>query len=194
MPNPETASARRPHDLLNAPSHFGQLTPIVFTRHNRPLHTLWLESQVWFSARDIGRLIGRHLESHALRKLDPDQTRTLPLLYNGIHQPTVMINESAVYMTLVHHFTPENRSLRHWLANEVIAVIHDEQSQRHTQIPSLSMLRWTTMSLSMLHWQNEPWIRLRDVPEVMQHPHLGRPGSIAPKGPLWRRMLGFLRQ
>ena len=166
--------------------------PVVFTRHNRPLHALWLESQVWISARDLGRLIGRHLESHALRKLDPGQTRTLPLLYNGEHQPTVMISESAVYMTLVHHFTPENRSLRHWLTHEVIAVIRDEHSPGDPQTPSLSLLRWTKLSLSMLHWQNEPWVRLRDVPEILEHPHLGQRMPDAQRRVGWRRLFGWL--
>lgn len=167
-------------------------TTIVFTRHNRPLHTLWLESQVWFSARDLGRLIGRHLESHALRKLDPDQIRTLPLLYNGTLQPTVMINESAMYMILVHHFTPENCSLRRWLTHDVIMVIRDEHSQASFQAPHLSQLRWATLSLSMLQWQNEPWIRLRDVPEVLRHPELGRAGPEIPIVGGWRQLARLL--
>ncbi len=122
MPTCETVRPKAPRSATEAVEDTCHI-PLSFTRHNRPLHTLWLESQAWFSARDLGRLIGRHLESHALRKLDPDQTRTLPLLYNGEVQQTVMINESAAYMTLVHHFIPENRSLRRWLTNEVITVI-----------------------------------------------------------------------
>lgn len=30
----------------------------LFTRHNRPLHTLWLESQAWFCAHELGRMTG----------------------------------------------------------------------------------------------------------------------------------------
>ena len=191
MPTCETVSDRRPPDQPRRQSEETCHIPLIFTRHNRPLHTLWLESQAWFSARDLGRLIGRHLESHALRKLDPDQTRTLPLLYNGEVQQTVMINESAAYMTLVHHFIPENRSLRRWLTNEVITVIRDEHAHHNAQLPSLSLLRWAQLSLSMLHWQNEPWIRLRDVPEILTHPHLAQPGP-SPKLSSWRRMLARL--
>lgn len=65
-------------------------TPTLFTRHNRPLHTLWLESQAWFHARDLGRLMGRYLDAHALRKLDADQTRTLCLLQYGEYHDTLM--------------------------------------------------------------------------------------------------------
>nr|WP_238536595.1 Bro-N domain-containing protein [Pseudomonas sp. M47T1] len=191
MSTNETGSHRRPDDGRAHQSNDVPHTPIVFTRHNRPLHALWLESQIWFSARDLGRLIGRHLESHALRKLDPDQTCTLSLLYNGEIQPTVMISESAVYMTLVHHFIPENRSLRRWLTHEVIAVMRDERADHDTHAPSLSLLRWANLSLSMLHWQSEPWIRLRDVPEILTHPHLAQSGP-RPLPSHWRQFVGKL--
>ncbi|MGF6486957.1 BRO-N domain-containing protein [Pseudomonas frederiksbergensis] len=169
------------------------LTPIVFTRHNRPLHAIWLESQAWFCARDLGRLLGRHLESHALRKLDADQTRTLTFLRNGTYQPTVMINESAAYTTLVHHYTPENRNLRQWLTNEVIAVMRDEHANLGTHIPSLSLLKWAELSVSMLQWQNEPWIRLRDLPEVLTHPHMGKVISSERKRSWWDAPSRFFR-
>jgi len=168
-----------------------QLQPFVFTRHNRPLHTLWLESQVWFSARDLGRLMGRHLDSHALRRLDPDQSRTLTFPYNGTCEPTLMINESAVYMILVHYFNPENRTLRRWLTNDVISVVRDEHAPTVTHTPTLSLLRWAKVSLSMLQWQNEPWIRLRDVPEIMAHPDMGRPVPVPRQGKGWRFILGM---
>ncbi|WP_166359203.1 BRO-N domain-containing protein [Pseudomonas akapageensis] len=193
MPTPYQPSARRCPESppihtassadAAASNHF---TPIIFTRYNRPLHAIWLESQAWFSARDLGRLLGRYLESHALRKLDTDQTRTLTLLRNGIYQPTVMINESAAYTTLVHHYTPENRSLRQWLTNEVIAVMRDEHADLNTHAPSLSLLKWADLSVSMLHWQNEPWIRLRDLPEVLAHPHMGQRSSSEGKRSWWR--------
>ncbi|CAM3192642.1 hypothetical protein PSFL111601_11100 [Pseudomonas floridensis] len=32
--------------------------PTLFHRHNRPLQALLLKHQPWFSARDLGRLIG----------------------------------------------------------------------------------------------------------------------------------------
>lgn len=52
----------------------------LFTRHNRPLHTLWLETQAWFCARELGRLAGRFFDEHCIRTLDPDQYRTVQLL------------------------------------------------------------------------------------------------------------------
>jgi len=84
MPTHETGGHRRPSSERVHQSSDTPHTPIVFTRHNRPLHVLWLESQIWFSAQDLGRLIGRHLESHALRKLDPDQTNPAPMGFSFV--------------------------------------------------------------------------------------------------------------
>lgn len=144
--------------------------PILFTRHNRPLHALWLESQAWFCARELGRLIGRYLDEHIVRKLDPDQRRTVRLLRYGEYCDTVMINESGAYTVLAHHYIPENRSLRRWLTYEVIAVLRDRQSLPQSDAPRTGHLSWGGHSLSMLQWQHEPWIRLRDVPEVLLAP------------------------
>lgn len=58
-------------------------TPTLFSRHNRPLHTLWLESQAWFCAHELGRLSARFFDEHCIRKLDPDQYRAVQLLRYG---------------------------------------------------------------------------------------------------------------
>jgi prophage antirepressor-like protein len=52
-------------------------TPEVFTRHHQQLHAILIDAQAWFSARDIGHLMGLHLNEALLRKLDPDQQQTL---------------------------------------------------------------------------------------------------------------------
>lgn len=44
-------------------------TPTLFTHRNRPLHTLWLESQAWFCAHELGRLSGHFYDEHCMRKL-----------------------------------------------------------------------------------------------------------------------------
>lgn len=90
-----------------------------------------------------------------------------------------MMSESTDYMMLVHHFTPENRSLRRWLTQDVINVVRDEHSLHDAQVPSGSLLCWAEFAASTLHWQNEPWIGLRDVLEILAHPRLGQ--SARPK-------------
>ena len=52
------------------------LVPHVFTRHKLNLHTLLLENQAWFSARDLGRLLGRHLETVPFASSMPTSIRT----------------------------------------------------------------------------------------------------------------------
>ena len=101
----------------------------LFTRHNRPLHTLWLESQAWFCAHELGRMTGRFFDEHCIRKLDPDQHRTVQLLRYGQYSETTMVSESGAYTLLAHHHVPKNRHLRWWLTHEVVVVLAGEVDQ-----------------------------------------------------------------
>lgn len=163
----------------------GHYLPTVFSRHNRPLHAVWLESQAWFCASDFGRLMGRYLDGHALRKLDADQTRTAFVLQHGGYQDTLLVSESGIYTILVHHYLPENRALRHWLTHDVIAVLRDQHDPHADNTPNLSLLKWHGFSLSMLHWQNEEWFRLRDLPSVAKHPGFTQPLHMKPGKKWW---------
>ncbi|MBN2993660.1 hypothetical protein JWR97_23070 [Pseudomonas cedrina subsp. fulgida] len=40
----------------------------VFTRHHHQLHAVLIDGQPWFSASDIGHLMGLHLNPALLRK------------------------------------------------------------------------------------------------------------------------------
>ncbi|NVZ85054.1 Bro-N domain-containing protein [Pseudomonas yamanorum] len=140
---------------------------IVFTRHNLHLHALLLENQPWFCARDLGRLMGLYLDERTTRKLDQDQRQSLRLLFHGQPEEMLMISESGAYALLVYHYAPENRLLRGWLTHEVIPTLRDERQPRTMERPLLSMLDWPEMSLNLLHWQDEGWIRLRDMPYLL---------------------------
>ena len=96
------------------------ITPEVFTRHHHQLHAVLIDSQPWFSAGDVGHLMGLHLNPALLRKLDPDQQHTVPLITHGHAAPTLMVSESGVYALLIYHYYPENRCLRQWLTHEVV--------------------------------------------------------------------------
>ena len=160
------------------------LTPHVFTRHKLHLHALLLENQPWFSARDLGRLIRLYIDERTLRKLDPDQSQTARMLIHGNLENTLLISESGVYALLVYHYCPEYRSLREWLTHDVVPALRDAKQPTSTERPVLSLLNWPEMSLSLLHWNNQPWIRLEDVPLVL-------PDQEAPKAslnrPWWKR-------
>ena len=78
------------------------LASTLFTRHNIHLHALLFENQVWFCARDMGRLMGKFLDERMARKLDTDQRRILLVQAHGIAQERLMITESGVYALLVY--------------------------------------------------------------------------------------------
>lgn len=160
--------------------------PTVFTRHHLRLHTLLLENQPWFCARDLGRLMGFHLSDRAVNKLDEDQRHMLLINYNGKPENQLMISESGAYALLVYHYVPGNRLLREWLTHQVVPALRDAGQSNNTDRPMLSLLDWPEMSLSLLHWQDEGWIRLRDMPYLL----LDRTRRRAPAvKPWWRKVL-----
>jgi prophage antirepressor-like protein len=142
----------------------------VFSRHNLSLHALLLENQPWFSARDVGRLMGFHLNDRVVNKLDNDQRRVMCIEYFREPEQQLMLSESGVYALLVYHYIPGNRVLREWLTNEVVPTLRDAEDSGDSNRPMLSLLDWPEMSLSLLRWQDEGWIRLRDMPYLLNEP------------------------
>jgi len=56
----------------------------------------------------------------------------------------------------------------------------------------LSFLQWPGLSVSMLHWQSEPWIRLRDMPRVLPHAEFQASSGTEPvRGAWWRAARRF---
>ena len=181
--------------LLNLPSTKSLVTSepsdaVVFTRHNLQLHALLLENQAWFCARELGRLMGWFLDERTTRKLDEDQRRTVKLLFHGQPQEMLMISESGAYALLVYHYTPGNRLLRSWLTHEVVPTLRDERQPRTVERPLLSMLDWPEMSLNLLHWQDEGWIRLRDMPYLLVNRTYRRDST---RTPWWRKLTHAFR-
>ncbi|CAI8815837.1 Phage antirepressor protein [Pseudomonas sp. IT-P253] len=158
----------------------------VFSRHNLALHALLLENQPWFCARDFGRLMGFHLNDRVVSKLDEDQRHTLLVSYHGRPEKRLMLSESGVYALLVYHYAPENRLLREWLTHQVVPALRDAGQSNNEDRPMLSLLDWPEMSLSLLHWQGEGWIRLRDMPYLL----LNRTRRRVPvMKPWWRKFV-----
>lgn len=161
------------------------ITPTVFNRHNLALHALLLENQPWFCARDIGRLMGVHLCDRMVNKLDKDQHRVLWIDYYRQPEKQLMLSESGVYALLVYHYVPGNRLLREWLTNQVVPALRDADPSENTDRPMLSLLDWPEMSLSLLHWRDEGWIRLRDMPYLLNDQSQERARAAKP---WWRRI------
>ena len=159
--------------------------PTIFTRHNLHLHALLLENQPWFCARDIGRLMGVHLSNRMVSKLDKDQHRVLWIEYFRQPEKQLMLSESGVYALLVYHYVPGNRLLREWLTHQVVPALRDAKPSKNSDRPMLSVLDWPEMSLSLLHWQNESWIRLRDMPYLLSDQSQRRVTVVRP---WWRKI------
>lgn len=181
---PTKISPRSPYTSeTNLPDAY---IPAVFNRHNLHLHALLLENQPWFCARDLGRLMGVHLNDRMVSKLDKDQRHVLLIRYHGQPETRLMLSESGVYALLVYHYAPGNRLLREWLTHQVVPALRDAQASTDTERPMLSVLDWPEMSLSLLHWQNDGWIRLRDMPYLLLNRTRGRAAATKP---WWRRLL-----
>ena len=163
------------------------LVPTVFTRHGSHLHALLVENQAWLCAQDLGRLMGKYLDERMSRKLDPDQRQMMLLQAHGTVEERLMISESGVYALLVYHYCPEYRLLREWLTHLVVPALRDARPSRSVERPVLSVLDWPKMSLCMLHWQDEPWIRLRDMPCVLADDPFNRHDS------WWRKASRLMR-
>lgn len=159
--------------------------PTVFTRQNLHMHALLLENQPWLCARDLGRLTGLYLDERMVSKLDEDQRKTLEICYYGQPENMLMISESGVYALLVYHYSPSHRLLREWLTHQVVPTLRDKHQSRSTDRPMLSLLDWPEMSLSFLHWQDEGWIRLRDMPYLLVN-RTHRRESV--KAPWWKKI------
>lgn len=164
--------------------------PTVFTRQNLQMHALLLENQPWFCARDLGRLMGLYLAERMVSKLDEDQRQTLEICYHGQPENMLMLSESGVYALLVYHYSPGHRLLREWLTHQVVPTLRDKHQPRSTDRPMLSLLDWPEMSLSLLHWQDEGWIRLRDMPYLL----LNRTRRRVPPSKTWFQKLAELFQ
>jgi prophage antirepressor-like protein len=161
-------------------------TPTRFTRHHLHLHALLLEGQVWFCAHNLGRLMGYRLEERSIRKLDADQHRLLTVRELG---EVLMVSESGAYALLIYHSAPHTRQLREWLTLHVAPTLRDANDLGHSERPTQGLLDWAGASLNLLHWQNEPWIRLRDMPNVLLHETRE---SLGQHQPWWKRATQFL--
>lgn len=153
-------------NLSTPTNEWEPLASTLFIRYDIHLHALLFENQVWFCARDMGRLMGKYLDERMSRKLDTDQRRMLLVHAHGAAEERLMLSESGVYALLIYHYCPEYRSLREWLTHQVVPALRDARMTR-VERPTLSVLDWPQMQLSLLHWQNEPWIRLRDMPCIL---------------------------
>ncbi|KQZ93280.1 hypothetical protein ASD60_20010 [Pseudomonas sp. Root562] len=68
-----------------------------------------------------------------------------------------------------------------------VAAVRDDQRSQRMDSSTFNVLDWPNMSLCMLHWQDEPWSRLRDMPCVLADDPFNRQES------WWRKASRVLR-
>jgi prophage antirepressor-like protein len=159
-----------PNAPKNAGSSFSReslVKPQTFIRHHIQLQAALVHGEAWFCARGIGRLMGLEINDRQVLKLDSDQRRTICLSGPDDIQETLMLSESGVYAMLVYHYSPENRHLRRWLTHEVVPLLHEDVLSSFSPRPHLQLMLCAGQTLKLLHWRNEPWIRLRDMPSLL---------------------------
>jgi prophage antirepressor-like protein len=164
------------------------LLPTRFIRNKTHLHAVLVENRAWFCVQELGRLMGKHLDERQLQKLDADQRQMMCVETYGGSEDNMMVSESGVYALLIYHYCPEYRKLREWLTHQVVPTLRDARSARSIERPMLSVLSWQQMSLSTLHWQGEPWIRLRDMPSLLAKDSFNRQES------WWSKASPFVRR
>ncbi|MDE1169122.1 MAG: Bro-N domain-containing protein [Pseudomonas sp.] len=159
-------------------------TPFVFTRHTLPLRTVMQDGHAWLCVKDLGRLMGLPYPERRAQKLDTDQVRHQWLQIDGQWHKRLLVSESGALALMIYHHAPENRALRYWLTHEVLPVMRSQQPEQH---PSLTQMSWQGVGIKVLYWQDEPWVRMRDMPQVLPRAASGT----ARRG--WRSAFGVFR-
>ena len=149
----------------SATAYATPIQPQSFIRHHIQLRATLQHAEAWFCARDIGRLMGLEINARQVLKLDEDQRQMMHLSGSDDAQETLMLSESGVYAMLVYHYSPENRHLRRWLTHQVVPILR--QNSKSVPDPHMRLIMCAGETLRLLHWRNEPWIRMRDMPYML---------------------------
>lgn len=96
-----------------------------------------------------------------------------------------MLSESALYRALCRFSHPENHSLRRWLTHETLPALRDSWEHR-AQEPRRTLMTWDRQRISLLQWQGDLWIALRDMPRFAPPPLPGEHSLRALLNRWWR--------
>ena len=114
-----------------------------------------------------------------------------PLFLSGIFNPSEFDSNPAP--VLVRHAWSA-REIKHDVKSRMmslffrqVAALRDDQRSQRMDSSTFNVLDWPKMSLCMLHWQVEPWSRLRDMPCVLADDPFNRQES------WWRKASRVLR-
>ncbi|WP_176476379.1 BRO-N domain-containing protein [Pseudomonas indica] len=147
--------------------------PLLLMRHNRPLRGVMIDRQPWVCAKEFGLLMGHRHPERICRLMDDDQVRTVTFCtHQGNSEPVQLLSESGLYRALCRFSHPENRGLRRWLTHEALPALRDAWEGR-AQEPRRTLMAWDHQRISLLQWQGDLWIALRDMPRFTPPPQPG---------------------
>lgn len=160
--------------------------PLLLMRHNRPLRGVMIDRQPWVCAKEFGLLMGHRHPQRICRLMDDDQVRTVIFrTHQGDAEPVQVLSESALYRALCRFSHPENRHLRRWLTHEALPALRDAWEHR-AQEPKRTLMAWDRQRISLLEWQGDLWIALRDMPRFAPPPATGERSLRALLNRWWR--------
>jgi len=126
-----------------------------------------IEGQPWFVVHDLAKLMSAALEERVGRNLDADQVcRLMVQGDHGLAEEMELISESGLYASLIYFHHPENRCIRQWITHTVVPSLRAEVDAV-TEQPRRRLLRWERQQLSVLDWQEQVWVPLPALPQVL---------------------------
>ena len=106
----------------------------VFDFEGNHVRTVIMDSEAWFIARDVCRILGLDDTSNAVARLDDDDHISLgcddPILNrvegitkSNLKKPVPIINEPGLYSLIIRSDKPEAKRFRRWVTHDVLPSI-----------------------------------------------------------------------
>jgi prophage antirepressor-like protein len=95
----------------------------LFNFNGADLRTVMHNGDPWFVATDVAEALDLTDGKTSIRRLDPDEVHTMPLLSAGGTQNTTIISESGLYSLTLRSRRPEAKRFKKWVTSEVLPTI-----------------------------------------------------------------------
>lgn len=123
----------------------------VFDFENNAVRVVEKESEPWFVAVDVARILGYDHTPHATRLLDDDEKGVHKVDTLGGQQEMNVINESGLYHLIILSRKPEAKKFRKWVTAEVLPSIRKTGSYDLraggdlSALPDRAMQQWINL-------------------------------------------------
>lgn len=102
-----------------------KLLAFNFTEANHPVRTTTIDSQPWFVAADVCRILGIRNHRDAIGGLEKEERASANTDTLGGPQDMAIINESGLYTLIFKSRKPVARRFRVWVTSEVLPAIRE---------------------------------------------------------------------